>query len=108
LKSLVQSIPLWNHDLVKISPLLISNPPVYHNMSEYDGYEATKFMLIRAGVDKILESVDKSTLEKIDKKIEEIDIDIEYCCEHPDVLCSILKIACGKSYVELIRSISDN
>ena len=77
-------------------------------MSEYDGYEATKFMLIRAGVDKILESVDKSTLEKIDKKIEEIDIDIGYCCEHPDVLCSILKIACGKSYVELIRSISDN
>jgi hypothetical protein len=77
-------------------------------MSEYDDYEATKFMLIWAGVGKILNSVGKSTLEEIGKKIEEIDVDIEYCCEHPDVLCSILKITCGKSYVELIRSISDN
>lgn len=75
-------------------------------MSEYDDYEA-KFMLIRAGIDTILESVDEYTLEKINKKIKEIDIDIEYCCEHPDVLCSILKITCGKSYTELIRSISN-
>jgi hypothetical protein len=77
-------------------------------MSEYDNYKTTKFMLIRDGVDKILDSVDKSTLKEIYKKIEEIDIDIEYCCKHPDVLCSILRITCGKSYVELIRSISDN
>ena len=77
-------------------------------MSKYDSYEALEYMLIRAGIDKVLESVDKSTLEKIDKKIKEIDINMEYCCAHPDVFCSILKITCGKSYVELIRSIFDN
>lgn len=77
-------------------------------MSEYDNYEPIESMLIRVGIEKVLESVDKSTLKKIDKKIKEIGIDMEYCCEHPDVLCAILKITCGKSYVELIRSIFDN
>ena len=76
-------------------------------MSKYDNYGTAKSVLIRAGIDKILEFADKSTLEKIGEKIKEIDIDMEYCYEHPDVLCSILKIACGKSYVELIRLISN-
>lgn len=76
-------------------------------MSKYDNCGTAKFVLISADIDKVLESVDKYTLEKIDKKIKEIDIDMGYCCEHPDVLCAILKLTCGKSYVELIRSISN-
>ncbi|GEM_PF-3511532 len=75
-------------------------------MSEYDGY-GTKYSLIRTGIGKILDSLDEKALEEIDRKIEELDIDIEYLCEYPDVLCSILKVACGKSYVEVIRSVSD-
>ncbi|HJU14379.1 MAG TPA: hypothetical protein VJ792_08000 [Candidatus Nitrosotalea sp.] len=75
-------------------------------MSEYNRYEA-KYMLIRNGIGKILDSLDAKSMEEVDKRIEELDIDIDYLCEYPDVLCSILKIACGRSYVDLIRSVSE-
>lgn len=99
-------IPIWNHDPVKNSSNLINIHVLIHTMSEYDGYGA-KYTLIRTGIGKILDSLDTRALEEIDKKIEELDIDIDYLCEYPDVLCSILKIACGKSYVDVIRAVSE-
>lgn len=82
--------------------------PICHNVSEYDGYKTTRYKTIRTGIGRILDSVDECVLEKIDKKIEELDIDIDYCCEHPDVMCSILKVTYGKYYVEMIRNACDD
>ncbi|MDE1861335.1 MAG: hypothetical protein KGI33_00320 [Thaumarchaeota archaeon] len=75
-------------------------------MTEPRECEAPDAIRVRAAIGKILISVDQHTLEEIKGKLEELDIDMEYCCEHPDVLCSILKIAKGTSYLDLIRSVS--
>lgn len=75
-------------------------------MPRHDSYREAKFKQISDEVCRILGSLDRHELGKVEKQLEKLDIDMDYCCEHPDVLCSILRIACGRSYVELIRSAS--
>ena len=85
----------------------MSHPAGCHGMPETDGSGPSHYVRVREAFGRILTTVDRPTLEEIDRKIEELDIDVDYCCEHPDVLCAILKIAHGRSYVELIRSVSE-
>lgn len=73
-------------------------------MPERKGREGPKFMMVRDEVERVMKSLDKDTLKKVEKHLEKLDIDMDYCIEHPDLFCAILKIVCGKSYVELIRS----
>lgn len=75
-------------------------------MSEYDEFKA-RSMIIRQGIGRILDSLDTKAMEEVDKRIEDLGIDIDYLCDYPDVFCTILKIACGKSYVDVIRSASE-
>lgn len=92
---------------MKNSPLFMSKSVVFHNMRRYDAYKEAKFKIISDDICKILDSLDKPTLEKIENELGRLDIDMDYCCEHLDVLCTILKIACGKSYVDIIRFASE-
>lgn len=75
-------------------------------MAGYEGCGEARFRMISDEACKILDSLDSKALEAVRVQLEKLDIDMDYCCAHPDVLCTILKIACGKSYVDIIRSAS--
>jgi hypothetical protein len=72
-------------------------------MSQYDDYNTFDFTLLRVDVDKILNSINKSTLKEITKRHGEKYLDANYCHNHPDVLCAILKMVYGRSYIEMIK-----
>ena len=74
-------------------------------MSQHDRYDTFDFTLLKVGIDKILDSIDKSALKEITKVLGQYHLTINYCYYHPDVLCKILKIIYGKSYVKMIKSI---
>ncbi len=74
-------------------------------MSQFDDYEALNQVLVRVGIDKVLDSVDKSTLKEIKKILAQLYLDKNYCYRHPDVLCMILKMICGRSYTKIIESV---
>ena len=73
-------------------------------MIKYD-YRPLDFVLIRIGIDKILNSVGKSALKEINKILGKYNLDIKDCYHHPNVLCRILREMYGISYVEMIKSI---
>ena len=75
-------------------------------MSEYDG-RGPRYMLAKTEIERVLGMLDSGALEEVGRKMAELDLDIGYLCEFPDVLCSILRAACGKSYVDMIRSASE-
>ncbi|MDE1829715.1 MAG: hypothetical protein KGI25_05285 [Thaumarchaeota archaeon] len=85
----------------------MSKPHVFHNMRKYEEYKESRFKMASDEICRILDTLDKPTLKEIKRQLEKLDIDMDYCCEHPDVLCTILKIACGRSYVDVIRSASE-
>lgn len=72
-------------------------------MSQYDDYNTFDFTLFKVGVDKILNSINKSTLKEITNRHGEKYLEANYCYRHPDVLCTILKMVYGKSYIEMIK-----
>ena len=72
-------------------------------MSQFDDYDTLNFILIKVDVDKILKSIGKSALKEIANRHGEKYLEAKYCYYHPDVLCTILKIVYGKSYIEMIK-----
>ncbi|MDE1815988.1 MAG: hypothetical protein KGI11_05470 [Thaumarchaeota archaeon] len=74
-------------------------------MSRYEEHRKARFKQVSDEICKILGSLDKSSLDKVEKELDKLDIDMDYCCDNPDVLCSILKIACGRPYVDIIKSV---
>lgn len=74
-------------------------------MPQFDDYETLNFILVRVGIDKILDSVGKSTLKEIKEILATYFHDINHCYLRPDVLCMVLKIIYGKPYIEMIKPI---
>jgi hypothetical protein len=74
-------------------------------MSRSDECETLNFTLLRIGIDKILNSVGKSALKEMNSMLGNNSLDKKYYYHHPDVLCTILRIMYGKSYLKMIRSI---
>jgi len=77
-------------------------------MSQYEDYKTFDFTPLKVGVDKILNSISKSALKEITKRYGEKYLEANYCYHHPDVLCTILKTAYGRSYIEMIKIILEN
>ena len=84
----------------------MSSSPLSYSMPRHDRRQNSTPNSVGGNIVEILGLLDKEELAEIKRQLEKLDIDLDYCCEHPDVFCSILKIACGRSYVRLIRSIS--
>ena len=74
-------------------------------MSQSDERETLDFTLLRIGIDKILNSVGKSALKKMGMMLGNHSLDKNYYYSHPDVLCTVLRITYGKSYLKMIKSI---
>jgi hypothetical protein len=72
-------------------------------MSQYDDYNTFDFTLLKVGVDKILNSINKSVLKEITRRHGEKYLEASYCYQHPDVLCTILKMVYGRPYIEMIK-----
>jgi hypothetical protein len=72
-------------------------------MSQYDDYNTFDFTHLKVSVDKILNSINKSTLKEIANKHGQKYLQANYCYHHPDVLCTILKTVYGRSYIEMIK-----
>jgi hypothetical protein len=69
-------------------------------MSQSDDHETLDFTLLRIGIDKILNSVGRSALKKMSSMLGNHSLDKNYYYHHPDVLCTILRIMYGKSYIK--------
>jgi hypothetical protein len=74
-------------------------------MSQSDKHETLDFTLLKIGIDKILNSVGKSALREISRTPGNHSLDKNYYYRHPDVLCTILRMKYGKSYIKMIKSI---
>ncbi len=73
-------------------------------MSQDNNYEDLDF-IIRAGIDKLLKSVGKSTLKEIKNILLDNNLEIKDCYNHPDILCRILREIYGRSYLHIMEEI---
>ncbi len=74
-------------------------------MSQIYEYETLNQVLVRVGIDKLLGSIDKPALKEIKKTLAMLYLDINYCYCHPDILCMILKMIYGRSYIKIMESV---
>jgi hypothetical protein len=74
-------------------------------MSQHDDCNTLDFTLLKVGIDKILGSIDKSASKQLTNLLGKNYLETNYCYQRPDVLCVLLKMIYGKSYVEMIKSI---
>jgi len=63
------------------------------------------YFAIRIGIDKLLRSIDKSTLKEIKNILRDNNLELKDFYDRPDILCKILREIYGRSYTRIIEDI---